>query len=256
MAPSLDFSGATFVRPDAKYDTSKLAGKSVIITGASSGLGEAMLHEYVKAGAFVTFGDVADDRSKSLVEAVGEDKVTFVHCNVLSWSDQLHLFKTALEKSPSKTIDIVVANAGISPHDDIAFDDTEPNGDPKEPNVDTIKVDTISVLYTAKLAMHYFVRQPEGPNRDRCLVLVSSIAGYVDKPSSPQYNTAKFSIRGLMRCLRTTMPKQNMRVNLLAPWYVLVQDRNRRHNLWATLTTVFVLGSYPPVSSQRRLSSI
>lgn len=79
-----------------------------------------------------------------------------------------------------------------------------------------MNVDLIGATYTAKLALHYLAKQPEG--RDRCLILTSSIAGYLDKPGSPQYNAAKFGVRGLFRSLRTTMPKDNMRVNLLAPW--------------------------------------
>lgn len=218
MAPSIDFSDTDSISPDAKYNTSKLAGKSVIITGAGSGLGERFLREYVKAGAFVTFGDLAEDRSQKIVDELGEDKAHFVHCDVLKWQDQLHLFLTALDKSPSKTIDIVIANAGISGLDDLASDDTEINGQPKEPNVDQINVNLIGVIYTAKLALHYLPLQTESPDRDRCLILISSIAGYVDKPGSPQYNASKFGVRGLMRCLRTTMPEQKMRVNLLAPW--------------------------------------
>lgn len=218
MTSSINFSATNSLSASATYDTRKLRGKSVIITGAGSGLGEAFLRDYVKAGAFVTFGDLAEDRSQQIVDELGEDKVHFVHCDVLKWQDQLHLFLAALEKSPSETIDIVVANAGISGHDDLATDETEINGQPKEPNIDQINVNLIGVIYTAKLALHYLSRQTNGPDRDRCLILVSSIAGYVDKPGSPQYNASKFGVRGLMRCLRTTMPEQKMRVNLLAPW--------------------------------------
>lgn len=218
MTSSINFSATNSLSASATYDTRKLRGKSVIITGAGSGLGEAFLRDYVKAGAFVTFGDLAEDRSQQIVDELGEDKVHFVRCDVLKWQDQLHLFLAALEKSPSETIDIVVANAGISGHDDLATDETEINGQPKEPNVDQINVNLIGVIYTAKLALHYLSRQTNGPDRDRCLILVSSIAGYVDKPGSPQYNASKFGVRGLMRCLRTTMPEQKMRVNLLAPW--------------------------------------
>lgn len=218
MTSSINFSATNSLSASATYDTRKLRGKSVIITGAGSGLGEAFLRDYVKAGAFVTFGDLAEDRSQQIVDELGEDKVHFVRCDVLKWQDQLHLFLAALEKSPSETIDIVVANAGISGHDDLATDETEINGQPKEPNVDQINVNLIGVIYTAKLALHYLSRQTNSPDRDRCLILVSSIAGYVDKPGSPQYNASKFGVRGLMRCLRTTMPEQKMRVNLLAPW--------------------------------------
>ena len=88
--------------------------------------------------------------------------------------------------------------------------------------------------------MDYFARQPEGPGRDRCLILVSSFAGDVDKPGSPQYNTAKFGVRGLMRCLRTTMPERRLRASLLAPWYVPGQARNGSKDLCGSLTPLFV----------------
>ena len=63
-------------------------------------------------------GDVAKDRGEALVSELGEDNVVFVQCDVLAWNDQLSLFKTALSKSPSKTIDVVFANAGLNRHDE------------------------------------------------------------------------------------------------------------------------------------------
>lgn len=50
--------------------------------------------------------------------------------------------------------------------------------------------------------------------------MTSSLAGYLDLPGSPQYNAAKFGVRGLMRALRRTGSATNMRVNIIAPWFV------------------------------------
>ena len=47
------------------------------------------------------------------------DKAAFTQCNVLEWDDQVNVFKTAVTKAPSKTVDIVVANAGISGPDSV-----------------------------------------------------------------------------------------------------------------------------------------
>lgn len=79
-------------------------------------------------------------------------------------------------------------------------------------------INLTGVLYTTKLAMHYFRRQPIAADRDRCLILKSSLAGYVDLPSSIQYNSSKFGVRGLFRCLRRTSWTEGIRVNLVAPW--------------------------------------
>jgi len=45
--------------------------------------------------------------------------VAFVVCDVTSWDDQLRMFKRAINDSPSKTVDIVIANAGISGPDEL-----------------------------------------------------------------------------------------------------------------------------------------
>lgn len=73
-------------------------------------------------------------------------------------------------------------------------------------------------MYTAKLAIHYFNRNPEGS--DRCLIMTASLAGYLDQPGSPQYCSSKWGVRGIMRSLRRTMPGMGMRVNIIAPWFV------------------------------------
>lgn len=99
-------------------------------------------------------------------------------------------------------------------------DETDPAGTPVKPNLKTIDVNLCGVCYTTKLAFHYFRRQPLDASRDRCLILKSSLAGYVDLPGSIQYNASKFGVRGLMCSLRRTAWEQGIRVNLTAPWYV------------------------------------
>lgn len=91
-------------------------------------------------------------------------------------------------------------------------DDSE---EPKEPDLEILDINLTGVVYTAKLAMHYFNKQ--NPSRDKSLVLKSSMAGYLDLPGSTLYNVSKFGVRGLMCNLRRT---GRMRVNLLAPWYI------------------------------------
>jgi NAD(P)-dependent dehydrogenase (short-subunit alcohol dehydrogenase family) len=89
-----------------------------------------------------------------------------------------------------------------------------------KPDLSTMEINLLGVHYTTKLAFHYFRRQALDASRDRCLILKSSLAGYVDLPGSIQYTSAKFGVRGLMRSLRRTAWEENIRVNLVAPWYV------------------------------------
>lgn len=95
---------------------------------------------------------------------------------------------------------------------------TDPSQAPTKPDLKMIEVNLVGVSYTAKLAIHY-LRRPSGEeDRDRSLILKSSIAGYVDMPPFPQYNISKWGIRGLMRNLRRVTWSEGIRVNLVAPW--------------------------------------
>lgn len=165
---------------------------------------------------------------------MGPENASFQQCNVTEWKgsssipfsgttdlpfkDQLNLFKLALSKSPSQTVDIALANAGINREDDIYVQKTQPDGDPIEPDLSILNTNLIGVMYTAKLALYYFPKCPDGENRDRSLILTGSMASFLDQPRSPQYNASKWGLRGLMRSIRRTGPKENVRVNLIAPW--------------------------------------
>ena len=217
MPINTEFDQTEAIAADTTYDPSGLRGKSVVVTGGASGIGEHTMRAFVNVGAFVTFGDIAEDLGQKLVQELGDDKVAFVPCDVVTWSDQLKLFKTALEKSPSKTIDIVFANAGLNGPDDIFFQD-ENADEPKEPNLYVLKTNLIGAAYTATLANFYLPRQPQGEDRGRCIIFTASLAGYMDQAGSPQYNASKWGVRGLLRSIRTSGPAQGVRVNLIAPW--------------------------------------
>ncbi|KAJ0419716.1 hypothetical protein BJY00DRAFT_313862 [Aspergillus carlsbadensis] len=187
-----------------------LQRKSVIITGGSNGLGKAYARAFVDAGAYVTVVDLDQTKGDEVVQELGQSQSQFVKCDVRSWEDQVAAFEAAVRNSPHNSCDVVIANAGV----------VDPHKPPVKPNLRIIEIDLIGLVYTAKLAMHYFRRQPVGGARDRCLIIKGSIAGYADQPASPQYNISKWGARALMRNLRRTAWKEGIRVNLVAPWYV------------------------------------
>lgn len=65
-----------------------------------------------QARAFVTLGDIDIEAAKAVVAKLGTN-ATAVICDVREWKNQLDLFRTAVESSPSQSIDIVIANAGL-----------------------------------------------------------------------------------------------------------------------------------------------
>ncbi|GAB7352380.1 hypothetical protein MBLNU459_g2815t2 [Dothideomycetes sp. NU459] len=201
----------------AQLEPHQLIGKSVIVTGGASGLGKAYVGAFVRAGAFVTVADY-DVTAGKATEAEFSPNVLFVKCDVRLWTDQVAVFEAATSSSPNASIDVVVANAGIIKTDDV-FSLNDPLSPPIKPNLDILEINLIGTIYTAKLAMHYFRRQPLDSSRDRCLIIKGSIAAYADQPGSPQYNVSKWGARGLFRNLRRTAWTEGIRVNFIAPWY-------------------------------------
>lgn len=79
-------------------------------------MGEVCVREFVAAGAFVTFADVDEKRGKAIEEELNSSQVcsVFVKCDIRDWEQQKAMFETAKSKSPNNSVDIVIANAGIS----------------------------------------------------------------------------------------------------------------------------------------------
>jgi NAD(P)-dependent dehydrogenase (short-subunit alcohol dehydrogenase family) len=134
---------------------------------------------------------------------------------VSSWSDQLALFDAGFKKFGS--LDVVLANAGVQEVGNILEDKFDPSsGELQPPVLQTINVNLLGVIYTTKLAIHYFAKQPD----KKCqLVLTGSAACFLDTPPLWTYCAAKAGVMGLMRSLRTQLPKRNgVTVNMVAPW--------------------------------------
>ena len=97
-------------------DRSQLIEKSVVVTGGANGLGEEFVRQFCAAGAYVTFGDVNEERGRQLEAELNDAgaKARFVKCNITNWDDQVAMFEQAIQSSPHSSLDIVIANAGIS----------------------------------------------------------------------------------------------------------------------------------------------
>ncbi|CAK7212467.1 hypothetical protein SEUCBS140593_001513 [Sporothrix eucalyptigena] len=168
------------------FDSSSLKGKSVVITGGASGMGLATVKAFVKACAFVTFGDLSVEKGEQIAAELGQN-AQFVQCDVTSFESQKKLFKAAKDSSPENSVDIVVPCAGIAPKDTV-FNIEEDSDLPVAPNLLMMDVNVTGVLYSLKLARYYFLKNPSDGNRDRCFVIFSSAAGYQDLPGGPIAN--------------------------------------------------------------------
>ncbi|KAJ9621392.1 hypothetical protein H2204_011953 [Knufia peltigerae] len=221
-------------------DKTQCKGKSVIVTGGANGMGEAYVREFVKNGAFVTFCDVNEERGKAIETELSPERTCFVKCDISSWDDQVRLFEAAVTKSPSKTVDIVISNAGVgrgAGDPMMALEGTttvlisgqsiilismseDPFSKPTKPSMHIIDINLVGNMYTFKLAIHYFRRGEQTPDRDRCFIFIGSIAGICDNLGSWEYSTSKWGLRGLMRTARRNAPHQGIRVAYVAPAWI------------------------------------
>jgi NAD(P)-dependent dehydrogenase (short-subunit alcohol dehydrogenase family) len=221
---------------------SKLNGKTALITGGASGLGEALAIELAKHGGNVIVADINVSRGTKLVAQLRSssknDNHHFVRVDVVNWDSQVACFREAAKLSPHGGLDIVVACAGMNdPSENQAFEMVVPdytkNSNPPAPTLKTLKVDLDGVLYSSTLALSYLSNNPgsapcrtnhSDPSqhpRDRHLILVSSVAGIVPLPANAIYLAAKHGVVGLFRSLRLTAPLlHGVRVNMINPYYV------------------------------------
>ncbi|KEQ92113.1 hypothetical protein AUEXF2481DRAFT_43516 [Aureobasidium subglaciale EXF-2481] len=217
---TVPYEAGRIVKTDVEIDLSALGGKSVVITGAARGLGRAYAEAFAAAGAFVTIGDIDIEAANDLVAKLDGEAIA-VRCDVREWKDQLDLFENAIHSSTSRSIDIVIANAGLGGAGDPMMVEQDPDELPSEPALATTDVNLKGLLYTTKLATHYFRRfQKRDGRKDRCLILKSSMAGFIDWPKALQYPASKAAVRMIMKCLRRTVWKDGIRVNVVAPAFV------------------------------------
>lgn len=227
QSPPLDFSNIP--------DDSWVKGKTIVITGGASGFGAGFLERWAVAGAVIVIGDInvqkGDQLVRKLRKETGNDNLHFVHCNVTEWQSQVNLFREAIKLSPHGGIDTVVANAGIGAGGPFEMPEGLDAINPPPPDLSVLDVNLTGVVYTSHLALYYLKRNPNSDpadpkcdpahtHRDRHLLLISSVAGFVPLPGVALYGASKHAVMGLYRSLRSTSFVHGVRVNVVCPYFM------------------------------------
>ena len=181
--------------------------KTIIITGASSGIGKALAGELAQRGAnlvlgarqYVTLCEIAAN-----LEAKYAIKALAVQCDVSKEEDCELLIKQAVETFGK--VDILINNAGLSMR--ALFQDLD---------LSIIKnlmdVNFWGAVYCTKYAL------PEILKTKGSIVAVSSIAGYRGLPGRTGYSSSKFAMNGFMEALRTELLKTGVHVMVVCPGF-------------------------------------
>ncbi|MBY5967341.1 SDR family oxidoreductase [Halomonas denitrificans] len=164
--------------------------KVVIITGASSGLGEATAKRLAKGGARLVLGARRDDRLKRLCEEIKAEGGQAVY-RVTDVTDREQVEALAqLARDEFGRIDVLVNNAGLmplSPLDKLKVDEWD----------QMVDVNIKGVLYGIAAVLPTMREQHEGH-----VINLSSVAGHVVFPAAAVYCATKFAVKALTEGLR------------------------------------------------------
>ncbi|CAP97142.1 Pc21g22450 [Penicillium rubens Wisconsin 54-1255] len=197
-----------------KEQLRNLRGRTILITGAASGIGRAAAQIAHGHGANLVLGDLDVDEGNKLVNEL-QGPVLFRKTDISKWNDVLSLFEAGVKEFG--IIHSVLANAGMN-KEDLLAEDLDGNGRLLPPNLGSISVNLVGAVYTVKSAVHFFSKWPE----TKCqIVLTASAASYLETPPLYLYSAAKTGVLGLMRGLRSQLVRQNITINVVAPWMTI-----------------------------------
>ncbi|KAE8423446.1 hypothetical protein BDV36DRAFT_279001 [Aspergillus pseudocaelatus] len=183
-------------------DIPSCAGKVVVITGGSSGIGWATGEIFASHGARVFLLDI---------RAPQEDlppNSQYIECDITRWADILAAFEVV-----GDVIDILVANAGVSEEVNYFEDTFDSEGKLVEPGYGVIEVNLRGTINVIKVGLSIMRRRKTAGS----IVITSSATAYSPEYTLPVYSATKLGLIGLMRALRATLPLDNITINTVAP---------------------------------------
>lgn len=160
-----------------------IADKTIIVTGASSGIGLETAEYFYELGCNVVF--VGGRKLPDTYVDLKSPRVLVCKCDISSWESQVEIFEAA--KAKFGHIDIVCLNAGVAEPRGQFFDvkvDTE-SGKPMPLDLRVFDVDLKGTAYGLGLSFHYL------KDRGGSVIMVTSRAGYGGNEIMPGYSASK-----------------------------------------------------------------
>ncbi|PKX96034.1 putative short chain dehydrogenase/reductase, partial [Aspergillus novofumigatus IBT 16806] len=143
--------------------------------------------------------------------------LSFSQCDVSSWESQAAAFENVL--AAQGHIDIVFANAGITQKGNLLANIHDAK--PSKPELRTLDVNLVGVIYTVKLAAHYMVKNPPRESvtglSKGSIICTASNAGIYPFAIAPLYAATKSGVIGLVRSLARPLEQEQIQINALAP---------------------------------------
>jgi NADP-dependent 3-hydroxy acid dehydrogenase YdfG len=190
--------------------TTRLDGTVSLVTGASSGIGEATAAALAQEGAKVALVARRRDRLEALAERVGGAGVA--HVIEADVTDRVQA-ETAVQQTVEHfgRLDTLVNNAGVmllGPIVDAPVEEWER----------MVHLNLLGLLYCTHAALPHLLAAAEGPPRSVSdVVNISSVAGRVARLNSGVYNATKHGVGAFSESLRQEVTARHVRVTLIEP---------------------------------------
>ena len=185
--------------------SNNISGKVIVITGASSGLGEAAAKHLAAEGASVVLGARRVDRIQALADGLTKSggKAIALATDVTQYDQVKRLVDAAVHTYGR--IDVMINNAGLMPHSPLErLKISEWN--------QMVDVNIKGVLYGIASALPYMKQQKSGH-----IINVSSVAGHKVRPGSAVYAATKSAVLVLSEGLRQEVKPYNIRTTVISP---------------------------------------
>ncbi|MGF6764744.1 NADP-dependent 3-hydroxy acid dehydrogenase YdfG [Paraburkholderia sp. GAS33] len=194
--------------------SNNIEGKVVVITGASSGLGEATARHLSAQGAIVVLGARRVDRIQSLAQELIDKggKALAMATDVTRHDDVKALVDAAVQTFGR--VDVMLNNAGLMPHsplERLKIDDWN----------QTIDVNIKGVLYGIAAALPHMKQQKSGQ-----IINVASVAARIVRPGSAVYAATKSAVLMISEGLRQEVKPYGLRTTILSPGAVATELPN------------------------------
>jgi 2-deoxy-D-gluconate 3-dehydrogenase len=193
-------------------DQFSLEGKSAVVTGAGTGLGEAMAIGLAEAGADIVgvYHTHTPDRARQEIEGLRR-RFLAVQADLSTIEPVDRIVAAAVEAFGK--LDILVNDAGIirrSP----ALEFSEKDWD------EVINVNLKSVFFLCQAAARQFVKQKSGGK----IINIASLLSFQGGILIPAYTASKSGVRGLTQLLANEWAPHNINVNAIAPGYMATSN--------------------------------
>ncbi|MER8510393.1 SDR family oxidoreductase [Mesorhizobium sp. M0199] len=204
--------------PSARF--ADLEGASVLITGGGSGIGAALTEGFIRQGAKVAFIDIADRPSLALADRLDKElgrRPLYLKTDIRD----IEALRLSVAKAAEAHGDVTVLVNNAAQDDRHAVED--------------VTVEFWDNNHAINLRPHFFSAQAVAPGMKRAgggsIINFTSTSFLINHPDMPAYTAAKAGIVGLTKGLAGKLGVDGIRVNAIAPGWVITE---RQRKLWVT----------------------